>query len=315
MNPSHFDSRVTTLAAFCRNSLAALALLFVAWPVAAETAPAVESVATGLQFPEGTIFVGSTLYFVDYATSKVLRLGRDGGVQTVWQQAGCGANGLVQTSSALLVACYDSGVVSEITLDGRLLATIAADDSGRPFVSPNDLTADKRGGVYFSTSGSGLVPGKVYYRGADRRVREVASNIRYANGLAVSNDGERLYLAESGANRLLVYTIAPDGALINGREFVKLGDILSKPGQSVFTPDGVRIDRHGNLFVGLYRGGGFAVIGSDGRLIRQVDLPVSHHANLAISPDGKYVFATATDDEAGATHLGAVLKVANPIAE
>jgi gluconolactonase len=138
-----------TLAAFCRHSLAALALLFVAWPVAADDGPAVESVATGLQFPEGTIFVGSTLYFVDYATSKVLRLGRDGGVQTVWQQPGRGANGLVQTSCGLLVACYDSGVVSEITLDGRLLATIAADDSSQPFLCPNDLTADKRGGVYF----------------------------------------------------------------------------------------------------------------------------------------------------------------------
>lgn len=299
--------------ASCRKSLAALVLLFVTWPVAADDAPAVESVATGLQFPEGTIFVGNTLYFVDYATSKVLRLGRDGGVQTVWQQGGCGANGLVQTTTGLLVACYDSGVVSEITLDGRLLATIATDERGEPFLCPNDLASDKKGGVYFSASGSGSVPGKVYYRSADRRVREVASNIRYANGLAVSNDGERLYLAESGANRILAYAIGSDGALGEGREFVKLGDILSKPGRSVFTPDGIRIDRNGTLFVALYRGGGFAVVDPDGRSITHVDLPGAHHANLAISPDGRYVFATASDDEPGATLRGAVLKVGNPI--
>jgi len=315
MDPSQIHFRAVTLATFCRNSLAALAMLLVAWPVAAQDAPAVESVASGLQFPEGTIFVGNTLYFVDYSTSKVLRLGRDGGVQTVWQQAGCGANGLVQTSSGLLVACYDSGVLAEITVDGRLLATVTADDGGQKFLCPNDLTADKKGGVYFSASGSGSVPGKVFYRSADRHVREVATNIRYANGLAVSDDGERLYLAESEASRLLVYTITPDATLTDRREFVRLGDILSKPGQSVFTPDGVRIDRHGNLFIGLYRGGGFAVIDSDGKLIKHVDLPAPHHANLAISPDGKYVFSTAADDEPGATHFGAVLKVANPIAE
>jgi gluconolactonase len=305
----------TMLKTFCRNSLVALAVLFAASPAPAKDAPAIESVATGLQFPEGTIFVGPTLYFVDYGTSKVLRLGPGGGVETVWQQAGCGANGLVQTSTGLLVACYDSGVIAEITLDGRLLATIAADGGGQPFVHPNDLTADRRGGVYFSASGAGSVPGKVYYRGADRRVREVASKIRYANGLAVSDDGKRLYLAESEASRLLVYTIAPDASLVDGREFVKLGDLLSKSGQSVFTPDGLRIDRRDRLFVALYRGGGFAVIDPDGRLIRRVDLPASHHTSLAISPDGKHVFATATDDESGATHVGAVLKIANPVAE
>ena len=36
--------------------------------IGARAAPAaVETVATNLQFPEGTIFVGDSLYFVDYA--------------------------------------------------------------------------------------------------------------------------------------------------------------------------------------------------------------------------------------------------------
>jgi hypothetical protein len=38
--------------------------------------------ARSLQFPEGTVFVGDTLYFGDYTTSEVLRLAgelRDGG--------------------------------------------------------------------------------------------------------------------------------------------------------------------------------------------------------------------------------------------
>ncbi|MFP3554146.1 SMP-30/gluconolactonase/LRE family protein [Paraburkholderia sp. SIMBA_049] len=268
----------------------------------------VETVATGLQFPEGTVFVGSTLYFVDYGSSDVLRL-VDGAVQKVWHQDGCGTNGLVQTGSSLLVACYDNGTIAEITLDGRLVDTIRSDDNGLPFLSPNDLAADQKGGVYFTASGSATAPGKVYYRGADRRVREVASNIHYANGLVVSLDGKRLYLAESAASRLLSYAIVPDGGLNDRKEFVKLSDALSSAGPQSFTPDGVRMDRYGNVFVALYRGGGFAVFSSDGKLIRTVELPAAHHSNLAVSPDGKFVFVTAVYDTPGGETRGEILKV------
>jgi sugar lactone lactonase YvrE len=80
---------------------------------------------------------------------------------------------------------------------------------------------------------------------------------------------------------------------VTGNEFVKLDDVLASAGPEAFTPDGVRMDRYGNVFVALYRGGGFAVFSSDGKLIRTVELPALHHSNLAISPDGKVVFVTA----------------------
>jgi gluconolactonase len=250
------------------------------------------------------------LYFVDYASSEVLRL-VERRVERVWQRDGCGANGLVQVPSGLLVACYDSGSVVRIGLDGAVRETIRGDDQGRPFLFPNDLTADARGGVYFSASGSEAALGKVYYRGADGRVREVAANIHYANGLAVSPDGKRLFVAESVASRLLVFDIGADGALGAQREFVRLGDILWASGERVFTPDGLRIEPRGNLFVGLYRGGGFAVISAQARLLKQVPLPGAHHANLALSPDGRSVFVTSSDDTG---RSGGLMAVANPIA-
>ena len=86
-------------------------------------------------------------------------------------------------------------------------------DKGRPFTAPNDLAADAKGGVYFTASGSGSIPGKIYYRGADRHVVEVASDIQNAKGVVVSLDGKRLYLGESGRRRLLVFDISATGAL------------------------------------------------------------------------------------------------------
>jgi gluconolactonase len=268
--------------------------------------------ASGVGFPEGTVFVDTTLYFVDYDASQVLRLA-GGTVQKVWQQEGCGANGLLPVPGGLLVACYANGTVAKISLDGRLLETIQRDDAGRMLTSPNDLAADAKGGVYFSASGSSSIPGKVFYRGADKSVREVASDIAYSNGLVVSLDGGKLYVNESEAGQILVFSVASNGSLNDRRVFCRLGDVLEHPRSTKLTPDGLRLDKHGNLFVGLYDGGGFAVIAPDGKLVKKVNLQAAHHANLAISPDGKSIAITSLGDEAGST--GQVLLVPNPVPE
>jgi gluconolactonase len=296
-----------------RPGIAAIAGLAMLLAAGAARAAVVEIVATGLQFPEGPIFVGSTLYFVDYGTSDVLRLAANK-VERVWHQDGCGANGLVQLADTLLVACFDAGTVVQIGLDGQAVGTISHDQAGEPFIAPNDLATDGKGGVYFTGSGSGAILGKVYYRAADGRVTAVAADIQFANGLVVSPDGRVLYVAETRTGCLLRFSIAADGTLSDRRPFVRLADILRDPAHTEYSPDGVRIDRRGNLFVGLYNGGGFAVIAPDGTLIQQVDLPAPHHANLAITPDGKNVYVTAVYDQADGSYRGALDRIANPLA-
>jgi len=297
-----------------RRAVEAVLAAIVMLGTGATQAADVQVAATGLQFPEGTVFQGNTLHFVDYSTSSVFRLtGKK--VEPVWHQDGCGANGLVSVPGGLLVACYESGTVVRISLDGKTEETIRADDKGQPFICPNDLASDTHGGVYFSGSGSESTLGKVYYRSADGRVRAVATNIHYANGLAVAPDGKTLYLAESAANRLLAFSISADGGLGSPREFVKLGDILSVPGESTFTPDGVRVDSNGNLFVGLYRGGGIAVVSSKAKLLSFVKLPGAHHANLAISPDHRTIFVTSADDRPDGSYRGELLAVPNPVGQ
>jgi len=133
--------------------------------------------------------------------------------------------------------------------------------------------------------------------------------------LVVSLDGKLLYVNETRAGRILSFTIAPDGTLSNRRQFVKLSDILGDAGGKVYSPDGLRVDKHGNLFVGLYDGGGFAVISPDGKLVAQVALPGQHHANLAISPDGKFVYNTGFFDTAINSYRGQLFRVPNPVAE
>jgi gluconolactonase len=308
--PGAFSTR------FCRRLTGALLLLCLSAHALAQAVdtPMVDTVASGLQFPEGTVFVGNTLYFVDYARSAVLRIAA-GEVQTVWHRDGCGANGLVQSGANLLVACYDSNSIVEITTDGQAIGTIAADDKGNPLVHPNDLTDDRHGGVYFTASGSANTPGKVFNRDAGHHVREIATAIRYANGVAVSPDGKVLYVAESEASRVLSFAIDGSGQLGERRIFFAAPTAPgAASGIDRFTPDGVRTDARGNVFVAQYDGGGFLIFSSDGRPREQVRLPGHHHSNLAISPDNQFIFVTSIDDDSSGAYHGELLRVRNPLA-
>ena len=275
--------------------------------------PRVETVATNLQFPEGTIFVGDTLYFVDYARSSVLRL-LNGGTEVVWHQPGCGANGLLAVPNGLLVACFDGGTIVEISTAGATLTTIRKDDRGHPFVAPNDLVADRNGGVWFSASGSAGYTGKVFYLGKDRVAREVASGIGFANGVGVSPDGATLYVAESPTGKVLAFATKDDGSLGAARDFIRLRDVVPANRNGAATPDSLRVDGHGNLLVALYDGGGVAIVSPAGALVTLVDVPAAHHTNLAVSPDGKNLYVTAVDDDPRSTYRGSIVRMANPLA-
>jgi gluconolactonase len=275
--------------------------------------PGAEIAATNLLFPEGTIFVGKDLYFVDYARSSVLRLVGDR-TEVVWNQGGCGANGLVAVDNGLLVACFDSGTVVEISMAGKTLTTIRQDEGGHALVAPNDLIADRKGGVYLSDSGSSERPGKVFHLTRDRVLREVASGIRFANGVGVSPDGATLYVAESPRGKVLAFPIKADGSLGPARDFVRLRDILIAGRDEAVTPDSLRVDMYGNLFVALYDGGGVAIVSPAGQLIRLLDVPSEHHTNLAISPGGESLYITAIDVDGGSSYRGQIVRMANPLA-
>jgi len=269
--------------------------------------------AADLLFPEGTIFVGRDLYFVDYARSDVLRL-VGAKTEVVWHQDGCGANGLVAVPDGLLVACFDGGTVVKISFGGVTLTTIRRDTAGQAFAAPNDLTADPKGGLYLSDSGSSDRPGKVFYLSGHGVIREVASGIRFANGIGVSPDGSTLYVAESPTGTVLAFPIRADGSLGAARELIRLRDVLPTGRSDDATPDSLRVDKHGNVFVALYKGGGVAIVSPAGRLLKLLDVPSQHHTNLAISRDEESLYVTAVDDDARSTYRGQIVRVANPLA-
>jgi gluconolactonase len=283
---------------------------------AAAMAAGPEVISRDVRSPEGPIFVGDMLYLVDYVGHNVVRL-QDQSARVIWHRDGCGPTGLARVPEGLLVACFDGKSVVAISLEGGTLSSFDTDENGHKLREPNDFALDARGGLYFSGTGPWEprpIVGKLYYRSADRKVRTVASDLHSPNGLVLSPDGQLLYVAESFASRILLFDVAPDGSLSGRREFLKIAEVLPGAGGRTYTPDGLRIDRNGNLFVGFWDGACFAVISPQGKLIKQVDLPAPHDPNLAITPDGKSVILTGVFDLPDNGSRGELYRVPNPVA-
>ncbi len=106
---------------------------------------------------------------------------------------------------------------------------------------------------------------------ASGAISVVVEGVDRPNGLCFSPDESKLYLVESGSTprNLYVYDVADGGlSLSNKRRFIDVGE---------GTPDGMRCDVDGNLWMGWGMGDaaldGVNIYNPDGRLIGRVNLP------------------------------------------
>src|SRR6185436_18064734 len=92
-------------------------------------------------------------------------------------------------------------------------ATLADNFDGKPFGRPNDLTVDKKGGVYFTDPGPNAAPGAppaplpaaVYYIPAGGKAIRVAEGIERPNGILLSKDEKTLYVNNTNGEHLLAF--------------------------------------------------------------------------------------------------------------
>jgi gluconolactonase len=116
----------------------------------------------------------------------------------------------------------------------------------------NDLTADSRGGVYFTMGG-------LFHADSKGVVTRYGENLT-TNGVILSPDEKTLYV--TNGTTLAAFDVQPDGSLANQREFAKL---------SSGAGDGSTIDAQGRIYVTT--GAGVEVIGRDGRHLGVIPTP------------------------------------------
>jgi hypothetical protein len=190
----------------------------------------VELVQEGYQFTEGPVGTpDGGLYFTDNRANKILLLDRKSKITAVHENTN-NANGLVLTKSGDLLEVQGAGKrVNRRSRDGKV-TTLTESVGGQPFMAPNDLIADAKGGIYFTDPGPRpVVAGRkayVYYLPPGAKEPVVIDDaIVRPNGLSLTLDGKTLIVDDSVGDEVFAWDVQRDGAVKNKRTLLKLHDI------------------------------------------------------------------------------------------
>jgi gluconolactonase len=257
------------------------------------------------------------VFFSDIPGNRFLKMAPRGEV-TVFREDRGRANGNAFDAQGRLISCEAFGlgpggrrrVVRTDMRTGKIMV-LTERYEGRRYNSPNDVTVDGRGHIWFTDPRYGDRAGMemdvegVYRIDPDGRATRVLGQpeVQKPNGIAVAPDARALYVVDSnddkGGNRKVwAFDLSPKGGVSNRR---LVYDFRQGRGG-----DGVRVDMQGNLWVaagirtprppgevtdvpqGVY------VISPQGQLLGRVPIPEDYVTNLAFGgPGRKTLYVTA----------------------
>jgi gluconolactonase len=262
----------------------------------------VTTVATGLRFPEGPVAMddGSVL-LVEIAERSLSRVAADGTVERL-VDCGGGPNGAAIGPDGGVYLCNNGeafgfsdlagftvpgdppeswrpGCIQRVDLETRELTTLYTHCDGRDLIAPNDLVFDGHGGFYFTDFG--LRRGRtadrtgVYYALADgSSIREVVFPLDSPNGVGLSPDGSRLYVAETYSGRLWSWSVTGPGEVASHTGLHAGAELhYAAPGVTMF--DSLAVDAEGWVCVGTLGLGvsGITAVSPDGQQVELHRVP------------------------------------------
>lgn len=207
----------------------------------------VEKVISGMWGCEGPVYSRlGFLLFSDIPARRIMKW-QDGRL-TAFRADSNRANGMTFDYQGRLLVC-EAGRVTRTERDGG--TTVLADNfEGKKLSVPNDLVYAIDGSIYFSdlhfrdTPADGIHTdfSALYQITPQAKLRVVSRDCERPNGMALTPNQQRLYLADSGRRNVWIYDLASDGSLKNGYVFADMSS-----GRGV--PDGLKTDEDGNLWV------------------------------------------------------------------
>lgn len=232
------------------------------------------------------------LLWVDIPLGLVHRLdvatGADVVVRDLGQPVGC----VALRGSAGYVVAIERGVA--VADDDWREVDAIGELPGQPALTrTNDGACDPWGCFWVGTLAHDERPGAgaLYRVAADHTVTQVLGGVSVSNGIDWSPDGSAMYYVDSGSGRVDVFDVDPADGQVAGRRSLVEVDV---PGA---VPDGLTVDAEGFLWVALWDGGRVRRYTPDGRLDREVLLPVDRVTSVAFGgPNLDALYVTTARD-------------------
>ena len=232
-----------------------------------------EVMAQGLRFPEGPVArPDGSVILVEIERGTLTRVGPDGSVDVV-AECGGGPNGAAFGPDGRIWLCNNGGRDARggsqaIDLETGKVETVYTEVEGQPLSAPNDLVFDATGGFWFTDHGTSWPRardhGGLYYAKSDgSAVREVVYPLEAPNGVGLSPDDKRVYVAETHVGRVRVWDVTAPGALDMRFGKESRGRLLGTvPGEELL--DSLAVDSLDRVCVATIRNGGITAFSQDG---------------------------------------------------
>lgn len=275
-------------------------------------------VADGFKWTEGPSWDPRRehLYFSDIPNNRIHSWSHANGLRTFKEPAGrvsepadpysaSGTNGLlyVPESDSLLICNQDARSVDLLDLSSGKRKSVVDLFQGKRFNSPNDIIRSKNGVIYFTDPPYGLkdqigFSGReqphngVYRFSQDLGLSLITGRMSRPNGIALSPDETTLYVSQSDEMEPIIQAFSLDefGQPVSDKIFADFSDLMGD--HSPGLPDGMAVDRNGNLFA--TGPGGVTIINPDGMRLGRI-FTGRATANCAFGEDGSTLFMTAHD--------------------
>lgn len=247
----------------------------------------VERIAEGMRWSEGPAWFGDGRYLLwsDIPNNRLMKWDEETGAVSVFRKPANNSNGNTRDRQGRLLTCeHLARRVTRTEYDGSL--TVIADQfEGKRLNSPNDVVCKSDGSIWFTDPPFGILgfyegevapvelPTNVYrWDPTTKKLSVVAGDIQRPNGLAFSPDEAKLYVVEAG---VLPRVVRSYDVVENGAKLTDAATFITAEADG--TPDGLRVDVDGNLWIGWGMGkeglDGVSVFNSQGKLIGRIDLP------------------------------------------